>query len=218
MKSLLEGGHIIVSFDNYAKNWDTETRIERAKIISNEISNSIDADNKYSAMEFGCGTGLVSFNIHDKFKSITLVDSSKGMIDILNAKIDQYKVTNMFPYHLDISREKFLDKRYDVVYSSMVLHHIHDTEDIIKKLYKSLNENGYLCIVDVDEEDGSFHKRYPEFDGHNGFNHDKLKNILISAGFEDVEVNTFFYGEKIVQDEKIKYSLFLMKARKKTRI
>jgi len=183
-----------------------------------EISNSIDADNKYSAMEFGCGTGLVSFNIHGKFKSITLVDSSKGMIDILNAKIDQYKVTNMFPYHLDISRENFLDKRYDVVYSSMVLHHIHDTEDIIKKLYKSLNENGYLHIVDVDEEDGSFHKKYPEFDGHNGFNHDNLKNILISAGFEDVEVNTFFDGEKIVQDEKIKYSLFLMKARKKTRI
>jgi len=80
MKSLLEGGHIIVSFDNYAKNWDTETRIERAKIIANEISNSIDADNKYSAMEFGCGTGLVSFNIHGKFKSITLVGLMESIV------------------------------------------------------------------------------------------------------------------------------------------
>lgn len=203
-----------MSFDNYAKHWDTEKRIKRAKIIADEIINAIDIDNNYSAMEFGCGTGLVSFNIHDKFKSITLVDSSKGMIDILNSKIDKYKVTNMFPYHLDISNGNFLDKRYDVIYNSMVLHHIHDTKDIIKKFYKLLNENGYLCIVDVDEEDGSFHKKYPEFDGHNGFNQDSLKNILIDAGFKDVESNTFFHGEKEIQGDKIKYSLFLMKARK----
>ena len=132
-----------MSFDNYAKNWDTEKRIERAKIIANAIINSIDIDNNYSAMEFGCGTGLVSFNIHDKFKSITLVDSSKGMIDIVNSKIDKYKVTNLIPYHLDISNGDFLDKGYDVIYNSMVLHHIPDTEDIIKKFYKLLNENGY---------------------------------------------------------------------------
>ena len=54
-----------MSFDNYAKTWDTEKRINRAKIISNEISNSIDIHKNYSAMEFGCGTGLVSFNLYD---------------------------------------------------------------------------------------------------------------------------------------------------------
>lgn len=203
-----------MSFDNYAKNWDTETRIERAKIVANEIINSIEIDNGYNAMEFGCGTGLVSFNIHDKFKSITLVDSSKGMIDILNSKIENYKVRNMFPYHLDITNEQFLEKRYDVIYSSMVLHHIHDTADIINKFYQLLNENGYLCIVDLDEEDGSFHKKYPEFDGHNGFNQNALNNILIRAGFKDVEANTFYYDEKIIEGKKIEYSLFLIKARK----
>ena len=84
-----------MSFDNYAKTWDTDKRINRAKIIANEISNSIDINENYSAMEFGCGTGLVSFNLYDKFKSITLIDSSKGMIDILNSKINKYEVNNM---------------------------------------------------------------------------------------------------------------------------
>ena len=205
-----------MSFDNYAKTWDTDKRINRAKIIANEISNSIDINENYSAMEFGCGTGLVSFNLYDKFKKITLIDSSKGMIDILNSKINKYEVTNMVPYHLDISNENSLDIKFDVIYNSMVLHHIHDTKAIIKNFYQLLNKDGYLCIVDLDEEDGSFHKDHPEFDGHNGFNQDELKNILINAGFNDIESNTFFYDEKIIESEKVNYSLFLMKARKYT--
>jgi ubiquinone/menaquinone biosynthesis C-methylase UbiE len=203
-----------MSFDNYAKTWDTDERIDRAKIIAKEIGNSIDINKNYSAMEFGCGTGLVSFNLYDKFKNITLVDSSKGMIDILGSKIDKYNANNMFPYHLDISNGSLIDMKFDVIYNSMVLHHIQDTEAIIKSFYDLLNKDGYLCIVDLDEEDGSFHKKYPDFDGHNGFNQDSLRNILISAGFKDIESNTVFYGEKIIDDVKINYSLFLMKARK----
>lgn len=203
-----------MSFDNYAKTWDTEERIDRAKIVANEISKSIDINKNYSAMEFGCGTGLVSFNLYDRFKSITLVDSSKGMIDILESKIDKYNVNNMVPYHLDILSGNSIDMKFDVIYNSMVLHHIPDTEAIIKTFYELLNEDGYICIVDLDEEDGSFHKNYSDYDGHNGFSQEDLKNILVNAGFKDVESNTFFYGEKIMGEEKVNYSLFLMKARK----
>ena len=203
-----------MSFDNYAKTWDTDKRIHRAKVIANEISNSIGINGNYSAMEFGCGTGLVSFNLYDKFRNIALIDSSKGMIDILSSKINEYEVTNMVPYHLDISNQNSLDMKFDVIYNSMVLHHIQDTKAIIKSFYQFLSKDGYLCIVDLDEEDGSFHKNYPEFDGHNGFNQELLKSILISSGFKDIESNTFFYDEKIVEGEKVSYSLFLMKGRK----
>jgi len=213
-----------MSFDDYAKTWDTDKRIERAKVVANEISNSkiisdeiansIDINKGCSAMEFGCGTGLVSFNLYDKFKNITLIDSSKGMIDILNSKIEEYQVENMVPYHLDISNEEPLDMKFDVIYNSMVLHHIHDVKAIAKNFYELLNEDGYLCIVDLDEEDGSFHKNYSDYDGHNGFNHEELKQLLSSVGFKDIEAHSFFYDEKIIDNEKIKYSLFLMKARK----
>lgn len=207
-----------MNFDDYAKNWDTDKRISRAKAIANEINNSIDINRNCSAMEFGCGTGLVSFNLYNKFKSITLIDSSKGMIDILSSKVDKYKINNMSTLHLDILNEDLLDMKFDVIYNSMVLHHIHDTESIIKKFYKLLNNDGYLCIVDLNEENGSFHKNYPEFDGHNGFNQEKLKGILRNAGFNDIESNTFYYDEKNIEEEKISYSLFLMKARKYTNL
>ena len=96
----------------------------------------------------------------------------------------------------------------------VLLHHIEDTEGITRNFYELLNEDGYLCIVDLNEEDGSFHKNYPDFNGHNGFNQNELKNILISNGFKNVESKTFYYDEKIIEGEKINYSLFLMKARK----
>jgi ubiquinone/menaquinone biosynthesis C-methylase UbiE len=203
-----------MNFNDYAKTWDSEIRINRAATIANEISSSICINENLSAMEFGCGTGLVSFNLYDRFKSITLVDSSKGMIDILNSKIAKYEVTNMVAYNLDLSINSSLDIKYDVIYNSMVLHHIHDIISITKKFNKLLNKDGYLCVVDLDEEDGSFHKNEHEFDGHNGFNQVDLKQILVNSGFKDVESNTFYYDEKTIDGEKIKYSLFLMKARK----
>ena len=205
-----------MSFDDNAKTWDTEIRINRAEKIADEISKSIDIDKNYSAMEFGCGTALLSFNLYNKFKKITLIDTSKGMIDVLNYKIEKYKVDNMVTIDIDISEENLLDMKFDVIYNSLVLHEIHNTKAIIKNFYELLNKDGYLCIVDLDEEDGSFHKNYPGFDGHNGFNQEKLKNILSSAGFKDIKSNTFYYDVKIIGDEKIKYSLFLMKARKYT--
>jgi 2-polyprenyl-3-methyl-5-hydroxy-6-metoxy-1,4-benzoquinol methylase len=205
----------LMSFDDYAKTWDTDLRINRAKIIAGEISKVIPLNKTLSVMEFGCGTGLISFNLQDKFKQITMVDASKGMINILNSKIEQYKVNNMKARHLDITTNDTIKEKFDIIYNSMVLHHIKDTADIIKRFYNMMNKDGYLCIVDLDEEDGSFHKNELNFDGHNGFNQNDLKQLLIGAGFEEVEVHTFYYDKKRIEDESINYSLFLIKGRKR---
>lgn len=85
---------------------------------------------------------------------------------------------------------------------------------ITQKLGILKNEERSLCIVDLDKEDGSFHKEYEDFDGHNGFNQEELKDILTSVGFKDIQSNTFFYDEKIIEGENVSYSLFLMKASK----
>ncbi|WP_291648381.1 hypothetical protein [Clostridium sp.] len=60
----------------------------------------------------------------------------------------------------------------------MVFHHISNVEDKLKRLYKLLKKDGYLIIIDLDEEDGSFHKNEKGFCGHNGFKREYLKDIL----------------------------------------
>lgn len=203
-----------MSFDNYAKNWDTDIRISRAKIIANEIKSILNYSKNSKALEFGCGTGLISFNLRELFKDITLVDTSKNMITIVNDKIKKYNIHNMNTHNLDITADKKNTGKYDIIYSSMVLHHILDTENIIKEFYELLNDNGELCIVDLNKEDGKFHKKELDFKGHNGFFQEQLKNILLNKGFKKIEMRTFFHGEKNIDNQKINYSLFIMKAKK----
>ncbi|WP_315108309.1 class I SAM-dependent methyltransferase [Clostridium intestinale] len=200
-------------FDDYAKKWDTDRRINRAKIISEEIANSIEINKECSAMEFGCGTGLISFDLVEKFENITLIDSSKGMIDVVKEKIEKYEVDNMKPYAIDLFNEEIIEK-FDVIYTSMGLHHIQDISGLANKFYTLLNDGGQVIIVDLDKEDGSFHKNEPGFNGHNGFEQEELKDILSKQGFKNINSKSFYYDEKKIDDEKVKYSLFIMKAQK----
>lgn len=204
-----------MNFDIQSITWDDERRKNRAKLIAKEINKSIQIKKQYTALEFGCGTGLISFCLNEKFEMITLVDTSKGMVDVLNSKIKAFEINNMKAYQMDINEKHNLpENSYDVIYTSMALHHIIDIETTIKNLYKLLKSDGYLCIIDLDEEDGSFHKEEKDFNGHNGFNQNALKNVLLETGFKEVETNTFYEDEKIVEEMKVPYSLFLMVGKK----
>lgn len=203
-----------MNFNDLAENWDTEQRVRRAKIISNEIFKSIDVKKDYCALDFGCGTGLVSFYLYDKFKQITLVDTSKGMIDKLNIKINDSNIQNMKAYQLDINDRCELLGKFDVIYTSMALHHIKDIKNSLEILYKMLNNNSYLCIIDLIEDDGSFHKQEKDFHGHNGFNTEALSKVLEEVGFKNINTHVFYKDNKNIGDLTVDYSLFLMVGKK----
>lgn len=203
-----------MNFDKRALTWDDEYRASRAKIIAQEIKKSIPMKEDYKALEFGCGTGLISFNLYDKFKHITLVDTSRGMIEVVNSKIQQYEANNMIAYEKDINSEPSIAK-YDIVYTSMVLHHIDDLGKTIESLAAMINKDGYLCIVDLTKDDGSFHKLEKDFKGHDGFEEEELKSLLSKAGLSDITYKVFFNGKKNIEGKEVDYSLFIMVARKR---
>ncbi|MGE5473898.1 MAG: class I SAM-dependent DNA methyltransferase [Ignavibacteriales bacterium] len=203
-----------MNFNDVAEGWDTEKRISRARIIANEIFKSIKAEKVHCALDFGCGTGLISFNLCDKFDQITLVDTSKGMIDKLNTKIHDSKIQNMQAFNLDINNEFELLGKYDVIYTSMALHHIKDVKKSIEILYGLLNNDGYLCVVDLVEDDGSFHKLEKDFDGHNGFNTGEMSKVLEEVGFKNIDIYVFYEDTKDIGGLVIKYSLFIMIGKK----
>lgn len=203
-----------MSFDNYAQEWDTEVRISRAEKIANEIRKQTRDRKGGAAMEFGCGTGLVSFNLTDHFKEITLMDSSQGMIDVLGGKIDLLKVGNLFPKWVDITQGDGIVGQYEVIYHSMVLHHIQELEAVNRDFYDALEDGGCLCFVDLDEDGGLFHSNYPEFEGHQGFNQENLRGLLQKIGFKEVRSYTFYHDEKQINGRGVPYSLFIMHALK----
>ena len=203
-----------MDFNSQATNWDNEKRTNRAKVIAEQITHAVEFKECYSALEFGCGTGLVSFNLSDKLNDITCIDTSKGMIDMLYSKIQLHKVNNMIAYQYDINDGHLLIPTYDLIYTSMALHHIVDTEKTLANLYSLLKSDGYISIVELNEDDGSFHKSEKDFNGHHGFNQNELKKVLEKVGFQQLESHTFYNNKKYVEEVNVNYSLFIMTGKK----
>lgn len=204
----------MADFDTQALTWDTEKRVKRAELIAAEIVQTIPLEKHYKALEFGCGTGLISFNLREFLGEITCVDIAKGMIDALHAKIVQYQATNLVACQLDIHQVTSLVPTYDLIFTSMALHHIVDIRATLEILYRLLKQDGYLCIVELDEEDGSFHRGEDSFAGHNGFRQTELVKILEEIGLEEVESHTFLQDIKTIHEINVDYSLFIMKGKK----
>jgi ubiquinone/menaquinone biosynthesis C-methylase UbiE len=202
-------------FDKQAKNWDNDpNKVLRAKKVASEIKNFIKPTNNSKVLEFGCGTGLLSYQLKDYFNSFTLTDTSKGMMAVLNQKINQEKINHFHPLLINLLEENLKDNNFDVIYTMMTLHHIIDIPKILHRFNSLLKTNGYLCIADLVKEDGSFHANQPDFNGHNGFDKEELTNILIANGFRLEYYNIYFEIEKEVNAEIKKYPLFLMICKK----
>ncbi|MDO9037280.1 MAG: methyltransferase domain-containing protein, partial [Lutibacter sp.] len=103
---------------------------------------------------------------------------------------------------------------YDVIYTLMTLHHILDIDKVSKIFNAMLKTGGYLCIADLVQEDGSFHTNVPGFDGHNGFDREKLSAVLSNHGFKVAFNEIPFEIEKEFDKKVRKYPLFLMICKK----
>jgi len=203
-------------FDDRAKNWDNDPkRVERAKVFFNEIINNVKINKSMTALEYGSGTGLLSFLFQPYFKKIILCDSSDGMLEVLRNKIKEQKVNNMFPEKADfIHDNNVITEKVDIIYTLMTLHHIIDINKILLYFYKLINKKGYLCIADLVQEDGSFHSDFTYFKGHNGFDQNELKDLLLKIGFNKVSSRICFNIKKIINDKEKDFPLFLMIAEK----
>lgn len=202
------------NFDLLSANWDNEPRrIERAKVVAREIINNIPNMETLTGFEYGCGTGLLSFNLQQRLKRIILGDSSEGMLSVLEQKIQSNNITNMTPLKIDLSKDNLPEIRCDIIYTLMTLHHIIDIDAVLKAFFAILKPFGYLCIADLDKEDGSFHGE--DFDGHNGFNRMELSKKLEGIGFRQITNKICYEVVKKNEDGQEKmYPLFLMSVQK----
>ena len=203
-------GNPVKNFDAEAASWDTAPRIERARLVAGEIRRSIHLQKKWDALEFGSGTGLVGFNLADDLGSITMLDSSAGMIAEAKRKVGELGAKNVSALHAEIGTLAEEDRRFDFIFSSMALHHIPDTAGIIRTFRRLLRPGGILCVVDLDTVDPAFHGSESGFDGHHGFSRKELADVLTENGFCSCESHTFFRDTKKKEGGDVPYSLFLM--------
>jgi len=203
----------LINFDERAKTWDDDpARIARAEAVAQGIRNAVSLTKHMTSFEYGCGTGLLSFALQPFLKHLTLADSSSGMLAVLQQKIAAQKADNIAFMKLDLTADAVPPERFDLVVTLMTLHHIPDTGKILRDFYLLLKCPGYLCVADLDKEDGSFHG--PDFQGHKGFVRQDLMDMAGQAGFQNIRINTILTISKETGQGRKDFPLFLMAAEK----
>jgi ubiquinone/menaquinone biosynthesis C-methylase UbiE len=204
-----------MSFDEKAKDWDKDPKkVERAEIFAMEIKNIIGNNLVESALEFGSGTGLVSFQLKNIFRSIYLADTSKGMIEVLKTKIENEKLSSFSPLLISDTKDLLSHPPVDVIFTLLTLHHVINIDEAFQVFGKLIRKGGYLFIGDLVTENGSFHTSDPHFDGHFGFDTAILKEKLAREGFECIEDKIFHSIERETNSDLINFPLFILSLKK----
>jgi len=200
-------------FDLKAREWDkNQMHVERSAAIAHAMQNLIPLNRHMKALEFGAGTGLLSFMLADRLAEITLIDNSPEMINVINGKIKAQDVHHMKPVLISLEQEDY-PEHFDIIYCQMVLHHVDNISLVLHKFSRMLNPAGYLAIADLYTEDGSFHG--DGFTGHKGFDVELLSKQMAGNGFENIQHQTCFTVHKVTELGTAKdFPVFLIVARK----
>lgn len=197
---------MIDNFKDKAEAWDDPDKVEMTSKFSKQIKNSIFLYKKDRLAEVGAGTGLVGLSLVESVNKVYMVDNSPSMLSVLRQKLDQTNKDKV-----EIFEGEFKDsdlKDLDGVICFMSLHHIEDTREFIREVKLKTKKDGFIAIGDLVEEDGSFHQgvKVP----HNGFNLEKLSDLLKEEGF--IILNEKVYDNKYKNEKN--YPIFIIIAQR----
>lgn len=171
-------------FAHKSKSWDMNSeRVQNAKGIADLIVKNINLSRPMELMDFGAGTGLLSYFVAPHVSKISAVDNSPSMLLEFKNKCDEFSCETEI-IEKDLSTD-LLDRKFDGIISSMTIHHLEDTKALFSKLYSMLNEGGFIAIADLDSEDGSFHSDNAGV-FHHGFERETLEKQAKEVGFKEI--------------------------------
>lgn len=135
------------------KQYDDDFRLNSRKRLHEEFGNNkeewnhwlfnhINISNMNSVLEVGCGNGQLWIDNAKKIPNsthIVLTDLSKGMVDIVNERIDSNNITAL---EADACNLPFEDNSFDLVLASHMLYHVGDLDIALKEITRVLKKDG----------------------------------------------------------------------------
>lgn len=184
------------------------------------------SDKKIDIIDLGCGTGTISHAIQQQYgeAKFTLVDIAENMLKIAEQKLGK----NCTYINSDFNSFDF-DKQYDVIVSSLALHHLETDSDkqlFYNKIYKALKDGGVFINGDVikaqtDKFQDTFIEKWVAYMNRSvdikEINEKWLPNyyaedrpiplmshleMLKNAGFKDIDVVWKYYGFSVYKGGK----------------
>jgi len=195
-------------FKDKSKSWDMNSkRVRNARAIAEAIKRNIELKPTMKLMDFGAGTGLLSYFIAPYVDKIVMVDNSPSMLEKFKEKASEFECQTEIR-EVDLSRTT-LDEKFDGIISSMTIHHVEDQKELFTKFYNMLEDGGFIAIADLDSEDGSFHSDNRGV-FHCGFERESLEQIVKEVGFKEIK----FELASTIDKPHCSFTVFLMTAKR----
>lgn len=213
-------------FNDEAEKFDKTVHITipRYEEMTDVLISCIPYDNEdIKVLDLGCGTGNITMKVLERFPNahVTCLDISENMLGLAKRKLASY---DSIEYVLgDFTIIDIIDS-YDVIISSLALHHITTDEaklDMYQHIYDALNEGGIFYNADVVKSNSEYLEQlnesvFVEFMKSNGLSQDEIDahkqkrhandfpitltkhiQLMQKVGFTDAEVIWKYYSNAI---------------------
>ena len=195
-------------FKERSKDYDANDMIKQlSSAIGSCIIENVELNAQMHVLDFGAGTGLISSQIAPYVEKITAVDISQSMLDKLTAKQEHMDKVQTLCQDITIDP---IGKEYDLIMSAMAMHHVEDTDNLVKRFSEHLKSGAKIALSDLDKEDGSFHPKGMDDVYHDGFERSEFQATLEKHGFKDINFET----AHTINGETRPYPIFLALATK----
>ena len=104
-------------------------------------------EKKLQVLIAGCGTGIQILEASRYFNcEITAIDLSSSSISYAKRKVEEYGMENVHFKEMDLLELNQLNKKFDLIECSGVLHHMQDPDKGLLNLIESLNNKGFMKL------------------------------------------------------------------------
>jgi ubiquinone/menaquinone biosynthesis C-methylase UbiE len=202
-------------FDEAAAQWDNNPgRVDLARAVGEAIGCTIPLQPGWRVLDYGAGTGLLTLNLQPRVASMVALDSSTAMLEKLTQNLAAATISNVQTRHWDLEAQPFPEPGFDLVVSSMTLHHLRNAPLVLSRLAAILEPGGWLAVADLDSEDGSFHGQADDV-FHHGFERGQIAEWLTNARLKWISVSDAHSMSKLSSTGEVRsYGIFLAMGQK----
>ena len=153
--------HFDQSAPDFDKFYSYDESFKERFLIWNELIGKY-SDCNFHALDIGCGTGIFTFCLAEKNKTVIGLDASTEMLKICHKKLRNISSKNVIFVNCNIkSLKQFIDRKADLIICSSVLEYVEDIDDSLRLIKSSMNKNGLFIFSMPNKQ--SIYRKYEMF-------------------------------------------------------